>query len=451
MKLVLKIFNLVYIVLAAVACVALLTKPLVAINADVNVPKEQVTQFLLPNLEDQGVTEEDLNQALTPSLNEKGMFNLKLDVNVPAASLFIKDSKQITEDLTKQISDSVDDLVNRLNPTIKELAKIIAKKEGGKAIKESIADQIKITNPEGDTAAIMEQAGITDDYIEDMTGTVLDALLGTPTEEPVKNVGELMDKIDNNIDDICGKLAAAGVEGYPTDPVERQEKVDAMKGDIEEQLQTALQEAQLCDDKGEIKNIDVAIEDLLVSLLDQLMGSETSEEPTKALILRADDGAEQESKLNAKIREFLNKKIEEFNIKGIVEQYWFVPAIFAGVLMLPWIIFILITAIRTLRKKCWTKSWVIFTFAIIQVVLGVVLYLITTKFIGQMLEIIPLPENPAIEIIKNSTLGIQTCTFIPSIIYLAMIPLTIVYMILAHKVKRDYKEEKRAKKNKMPA
>lgn len=446
MKLVLKIFNLVYIVLAAVACVALLTKPLVAINADVNVPKEQVTQFLLPSFEDQGITEKDLNQALIPSLNEKGMFNLKLDVNVPAASLFIKDSKQITEDLTKQIGDSVNDLITRLNPTIKELAKLIAKKEGGKAIKESIADQIKITNPEGDTAAIMEQAGITDDYIENMTGTVLDALLGTPTEGPVQNVGELMSKIDNNIDDICEKLAATGVEGYPTDPVERQEKVDAMKGDIEVQLQAALEDAQLCDADGNIKDIDGAIEDLLVSFLDQLMGEGSSEddpeEVSKALIKRADNGTEEESKLNAKIREYLNKKIEEFNINGIVEQYWFVPAIFAGVLMLPWIIFILITAIRTLRKKCWTKSWVIFTFAIIQVVLGVVLYLITTKFIGQMLEIIPLPEHPAIEIIKNSTLGIQTCTFIPSIIYLAMIPLTIVYMILAHKVKKDYKQKK---------
>ena len=178
------------------------------------------------------------------------------------------------------------------------------------------------------------------------------------------------------------------------------------------------------------------------------MKENEEEKIEKRLIMRAEGSEEEEeSKLNAKIREILNKKIEEFNIKGILEQYWFIPLVFTGVLVLPWAIFIIITIFRSLRKsKCWTKSWVIFTFAILQVILGIVLYLATAKFMSQILGIIPLPENPAIEIIKQSTLIVETSSFIPSILYLVMIPLSIVYIILAHKVKKQYKAEKRAKK-----
>lgn len=450
MKLVLKIFNLAYIVLAAVACVALLTAPIVQIDASIRAPKEQAVELIYPMFEGQGIEKADFEVAFEKSLDENKTIGFDLNLSLPATSTISKDASEITKSLTDQVNTTVDQIVKNLNPTVKELAKLIAKKAGKDAIKDSIAKQIDTTNP-GQSAQIMQDCGITDEYIDNMTEDVLNSLLGNEEEgvEAVKTVDELMDRIDGNISDVCHKLSEGEVAGYEPDGLD--EKIASMNDDIEKQLKDALLEAKLCDEDGNINDVDAAIDELLATFLDGLMNGDSSSDPaTKAAPIRvlADDGSEeQESKLNAKIREFLTQKIEEFNINGIVEQFWFVPLIITFGLMLPWLIFILITLIRTLRKKkVWTKSWVIFVFAILQVVFGLALYIATASFTTQILDIIPLPDNPAIEIVRASSLSIQTSTFIPSILYLVMIPMTIVYMVLAHKVKKDYKSEKKGKK-----
>ena len=72
--------------------------------------------------------------------------------------------------------------------------------------------------------------------------------------------------------------------------------------------------------------------------------------------------------------------------------------------------------------------------------------MVTTKFIGKILEVISLPEDSPAALLNNASLSVQTSSFIPSILYLVMIPLTIVYIILAHRVKKQHKIEKKERK-----
>ena len=272
MKLVLKIFNLVYIVLAAVACVALFTTPLVAIDASLSFSKQQVTDFAYPNFESSIPNREDFDNAFNKSLDENGRFVMKLNVNIPAGTALSKDPKGLGNYVSDQVSKNTEELIQKLNPTVKELAKLIAKKEGHESIKNSIASEIELTNP-GKSAQIMEECGINDTYIDGITEHVMDALLGTDTTEPVENIDQLMTVISSDVTDVCRKLSAGNVPGY--EPATLDDKIAKMNSSIKTDLQKSLQDAKLCDENGKILDPDAVIEELLASVIDGLLdGSE---------------------------------------------------------------------------------------------------------------------------------------------------------------------------------
>lgn len=120
---------------------------------------------------------------------------------------------------------------------------------------------------------------------------------------------------------------------------------------------------------------------------------------------------------------------------------------------LPWLLFALVTLIRTLRpKKCWTKVWIVFVFAFLELVLGAVLT-IGLKYAFPMLK--PMLINlitqgdatsPFASILGGLNLNIQFGCYWASLVYVGMIPLTIIYMIIAHGVKKEFKEFKKQKK-----
>lgn len=454
MKLILRIFNLVYIALAAVACVALFTKPLVAINAGLALEKQDVSNLLYDSFSDQ-VSEEDFGKAIEKSLDEDGKLRLSIKLEIPSTAVITKDSKAITNDLTEQLNDTVNDVVDKLNGTIKELAKIMAKDAGKEAIRDSIAEQI---GGESEAAKqTMIEHGITDEYLDDMTTKIMDSLLGENGAEKVETVDELMAVITPNISEIVGMLGS-GENPLPDFEGDPEAKTAEMTDEIKEELEKALEENHLLVD-GKIVDMDQAIDDFLADFIDQLLGEggedgskegEKAPEETPAALRRLivrEGEEEKESKLKQKIRDLLNQKIEELNINEYVEQFWYAPLIFTGLLVFPWALFIIVTIIRTIRKsKCWTKPWVVFFFAFLQVIFGIALYLVTTKFIGKILEVISLPEDSPAALLNNASLSVQTSSFIPSILYLVMIPLTIVYIILAHRVKKQHKIEKKERK-----
>ena len=181
-----------------------------------------------------------------------------------------------------------------------------------------------------------------------------------------------------------------------------------------------------------------------------------------ARVQKADEQAGQSAdRVTEKVESVIYKLIpfDEFYEKDL-SIGGYAPLILFGLMllgMLPWLLFILVSLIRTIRPhKCWTKTWIIFVFAFLELILGVGLTFglkfampFITETVGK-LEVVGATETAAAKTFNDLATGlnasIKTSAYIPSIIYLAFIPLSIVYAIVRHSVKVDYKEYKREKK-----
>lgn len=188
------------------------------------------------------------------------------------------------------------------------------------------------------------------------------------------------------------------------------------------------------------------VQDAIATLLDEMLnGGSTSGGGSRAVRARADELTSESSEKDLRnvLAEFVNKYlplevIESASAKvGNKAAYILVGvvAIFAA----PWIWFAFITLIRTLRrKKVWTRTAIIFVWAIPQVILGLVL----TYGMKYGLQI----AADKIEALKKFAdmidLNVKFSCLIPSFIYLGMIPFTIFYLIVAHPVKTEYKLER---------
>lgn len=148
------------------------------------------------------------------------------------------------------------------------------------------------------------------------------------------------------------------------------------------------------------------------------------------------------------IRKVLENYIYKYIPKASIESFSAKigtkgPLILLGVwlmFLLPWAWFALVTLIRTLSpRKIWTRTGIIFFWAIPQVILGFVL----TYGLKYGLQI----AGDKVAIIKQIAdqigLNAKFSCLVPSFIYLIMIPVTIIYLILAHPFKFQYKFEKR--------
>lgn len=463
MKLVLKIFNLVYLVLAAVAITSFCTKPYIEINGGYKVQGEQIAEFLPPEIETY------LNKDEIKEIIDEKEVKVNLNISVPAKIVFnFKDKEATTNTINEMIENTVSGTMNELKPVIHDLAEAIAKKVANSLIYQAIekyADQYK--NPTiSDTGLALEQAGIDAVYIETFTEEVFETL-----QSGDATIDSVMVIVDSKMVDVVAKLEAAEVIPAGSGL----ELGSDTSAQIREEMTESFKSMGICDEDGNITDIDKAMENLLAGLIDSLIqegeteqkeeGGEVPEQkpaeekpaeepPTeepgkKHTVYRGEpageDVEEAEDELTIKIRQLIDKYIADIDIPGYVTEYGLYIFIATLFLMLPWAILAVVSIIRIIRpKKCWVKTWYVFVFAFEQLLLGVVITIATAKFLPQIANIIPLGDLK--EVLNSLSLTVKTSSFIPSVLYLAMIPFTLIYMILAHKVKKQYKEEKREKK-----
>lgn len=199
-----------------------------------------------------------------------------------------------------------------------------------------------------------------------------------------------------------------------------------------------------------------SVDDALSKLIEQMLGgggSSEGGEGEKGELSKAKFRAEGESQkatqeeLEAAIKEYLYKLLPLDSIYSFTEtadQYsTYVVLGVIGLMVFPWALFALVTLIRTLRKKkVWTKPWIVFVFAFLQVIFGVVLTYGTKYAMPLISKYVPQVG----QVLEDTGLGvmIKTGCLIPSFIYLGFIPFTIVYICFAHRLKVEYKLEKRA-------
>lgn len=439
MKLLLKILNLVYLVIAAVAITCFCTKPYIEINGGYKVQGEQIAEFL-PSEVESYLTKEEIKEII----DEKEV-KVTLNLAIPAKLVFnFKDKEATTNTINEMIDTTVENTVNELKPTIHDLSVAISKKVANSIIYQAIekyTEQYK-TDPElTDVGEALVEAGIDGPYIENFTEQVYQKL-----SEDGATIDSVMTVVSYQLTDVVSKL-----ESNEIIPAGSGAELTAEStAEIKNEMETYFKEFGICDEEGNILDVDKAMESLLCGLLDQLIkpDGEGEGEGESKLVLRGEptkeDVEETESELTIKVRQLIHKYVDDINIPGYVTDYGLYIFIATMFLILPWAILALVSFIRTLRRKCWVKSWYVFTFASIQLILGVVLTVATTNFLPKIASVLPLGSLN--EVLNSLTLSVKTSSFIPSILYLAMIPFTIVYVIFAHKVKKNYKAEKRARK-----
>ena len=439
MKIVVKIFNVIYLVFAAVAITCFCTQPYISIHGGYNLKGEQIAQVLPPEIE-QYLTKEEVKTII-----DAREVKVNLNLEVPAKLVFSFNDKAATEETIQGMIDkTVNDTVTELQPTIHDLAEAIAKKTASKLIFSAIEDYVDMfKKPElTDTGAVLVEAGIDEGYITNFTDEVYTKLTDDgATMQNIENV------VSAHAEDVVDKLVNSGA----IEP----EDAEAMKQQMDEELSKNLEESfkeyGICDEDGNITDIDAAINTLLISLLDSMIkeGDEEGGEPeTKAFVLRASeqDVEDTQTELTKRIRTLINQYVDQFGLPQYVSNYGLYILIVTLFLMLPWALLGIVAFIRILRpKKCWIKPWFVFVFASIQLLLGVVLTLATSFFLPNIINLLPL-GGEFVDVLNSLSIVIKTSSFIPSIFYLIMIPMGIVYAVFRHKVKKQYKADKAARK-----
>lgn len=394
MKLVLKIFNAVYLVLAAVAITCFLTRPYIDLKGGYTLKPDNITS-LVKDSAGGDINEEEVREIVKDKTID---ITLQAKVEVKYVLNFT-DKDGLKNSIAVPFDEIKAKVITDATPILKDVVKKVATNVAKKVIKQSVEEKILEVRPSADTADLMSKAGLDDQYFSDFA----DQVYAKATEENPTIDKIMTDVVEGKMIEVATKLRdSAGM----TEFIDPTEMGGEMSLKVKDQMKAKFIENKFCDADGNIVNI--------------------------------------EEKIKSELTDKLNKTIDEYATSfSSYSLYYFIALI---AFILPWAALAIFSIIRIIRrKKVWVKSWYVFAFASIQLILGVVLTIATSKFLPQIANVLPMEDFK--DVLSSLTLDVKTSSFLPSILYLAMIPLTIVYMILAHRVKKNYKlEKKEAKK-----
>lgn len=517
-KIIVRIFNLVFLVAAAMSIVSFLTKPLVSLKVSVSIPATQITSMIpaeeeTPSKshiyrEDPAPAEDyDLAELLTEeNLQKAGIDDLALtfDISITpdnAKTYFDLQNNYsiLAKAVDEFIANFIDDAYQYFSDIMVAVTKIVAKEVISDQVKDQIKDQLEKSGADGDAENIFATSGceekvdqlvdkVVDKFAEgnvpisDLAATITDdeecGVKGILTSLKESNVPGF-EEVDVNMvkaEDIQGPMTDAlkavpglveertklDADGNPILDADGNEVKELIVTDITTALITIIENASgiasdtASESEEKIENGEV-VEEEKPDTMEHPEKPEVPEEPAEKSVraIMRDESAPAETSKEEELKEKVTKFIKSlipFDIDNIdYSAGGVMPYVLLGVILLgifPWALFAVLTIIRTIRKrKCWTKPWIIFVLGFAQLILGVVITLVfkygtpmIMKFAGSA---IPAEYEP---LLGGLNVAFQTAAFVPSIIYLAMIPVTIVYMIFAHGVKKEFKQFKRDKK-----
>lgn len=395
MKIVIKILNLVYLAIAAVAITCFLTKPYIDIDGGYKLQPSQITQMVKDSGKND-IDEEEIKEIVgETSVDVK----VKAKVEVKYVLKFT-DKEGLKNSIAVPLEDTKADVQNQIEPILKKVVKKTAINITKKVVREAIENKILELRPGSDAKLIMDTAGLTDNYFETFANDVFQ-YVEESTDITVSDV--MTNKVAGKMLEVTTMLKENGGMGEITD-------VSLIANQMTEKIETEMKakflENDFCDETYKIRPIY--------------------------------------QKINEKVKEKLDTTVDEFSTSFSKYSLYYFIALVAFIA--PWLALAIISIIRIIRrKKCWVKSWYVFAFAAVQLLSGIVLTIAATKFLPNVAGVLPLEDfKEVLGSLSFSTL--VTSSFIPSILYLALIPFTIVYMIVAHRTKKNYKKEKREAK-----
>lgn len=392
MKLFLKIFNVVYLAIAAIAICCFLTQPYIDLKGSYNLEPANITS-MVKEAAGKDITEQEIQAIVGDTA-----IGIDIQAKVEAKYVFnFNDKETLKNSIVVPFDNTKQKVMTDLSPIVENAVERTARNIAKKVIIQSVEQKIAELSPETDVQKAMSDANLDDAYFESFAGEVY-------AEATKENA--TIDKVNDNV--VSGKMIdiskrLAEQAGLP-EFADTTKIGGEMSAQVKEQMKSKFIENEFCDSEGNIVNIKEKIR------------------------------SEIQSKLNLSVDEYATS-FSEYSL------YYFIVM---WALIAPWLALAIFSIIRIIRrKKVWVKTWYLFVFASIQLILGVGLTIAVNNFLPKIAGVLPLGDFQ--DVLSTLKLSVVTSSFIPSILYLVMIPLVIVYTVFAHKAKKQYKREKKAK------
>lgn len=453
MKSVIRIFNLIIMAVSGLAAALLFINSTLTFNSRISFDNEFINNYFStvvekinqptqsetdPVLKEPFINEINVTKILgTDHVNLKVQFDLSFsEIN----TLMGKRDKELVnqELLDKNLSSIFADLHEAVNIlteyTARTALRSVAKKEIYKQVRKSLED----TGYPSTATDIMDEVGMNDNYFRGFAKTLYDAANipdnpSTAKEDDGCSVNKFVQTIKLQLEDVLDE-ADKITNGH----VNKEAMLN--NPDLDNELRngfiSVITAADLIQSDGEtfVKMEKAAYVFLAKILKEQLSSTVSPGELEPQAGESREAYAERLSKLYAhSMLPDVFYTIIDYSSLGL----------FIGVIVFAaiWAILIVITLIRTFSSK---KPWTIFgpwfwIVGSLQVVLGLALtifckfYLPSMSFMQRALEGSP---------IKSLAVAPRTSMLIPSMIFLGMIVFAIVYTIIAHPVKKEYKDSK---------
>lgn len=493
MKTVLRIFNIILIALSAVAISFIVFTPLLEMNVNYTVQTtdlENVFKGKLGEGED-SISEEELHDIIVSETHGDGIkFSLSLKLERDG----LKKMRDGTNDdrlnalrdvVFKPVIQQVIDN-EEIKGVVNSLAKTMAKKMAKKTLKEQIRDNL-LSEEDKANENFLNEIGLTDEFLDQQTETIYNALTGNggETKATVDGVADAIISVLENTMDVFVQAAADNPEyaeyGVDGENYKSDEELQSMKEEITSQLENMLVENNLAETDPETGETTIlSVDEALAMIIEQMMNqggsgdssssgsSEPEPEPEPSIILRhyentstSTSQSEEEKQvddnkktLSEVITEAAWKTINDNVFKdentkktiadslgytakyGVIAEY-----VFMGM----WAILAIFAFIKIFAKKkpyvymgfFWWLAIVIF--GLIELAFGAMLFI--QPILGALKSVVSLPEA-----LLSLDFSLYSCFSICWICNTVLFFFSIAYAIIGHKVKVNYKVEKRAAK-----
>ena len=432
MKLIIRIFNIVFMAISAAAIILLFAAPAINVGVNYKVTAEQIeTIFKQTSSSADEDTKKiiesiDIPEALGGESIDVGL-SLRLTSKALARSVngdykTVIDEEFVDPNVQGLIDSLTDPLHKIVKGVIKQLLPSILIEELDKLIEENKGEETR------SAAELREFAGLNNAYFKQLSEILFNAL-----DRDDATVDSLSTVLFDELSAAVNKLRDADL-GFEMPEID-----STYKSSLTATLESVLDEIGLLKEDGEhIYSLNVIIDGTIVNLIEQSKSESGSGSASGETM--EEKAARLEPVLSDLIKSFLTEDV--YNTIGkVLAIIFFVLIGFAAI----WAFLFIYTLFRTIfaSKKFYTFTGPLFWIAgVIQLVLGVGITIATSiilngNYLSQM-------GGEAAEFAKNLSISIITSFFVPSIFVLLMFPLSITYGVFKHKYKKQLKAERLA-------
>ena len=418
MKLMLRIFNLVFIGLCATALILLFTLPSFSLYSNVGIDVKKISSFVP---ETKYTKDLDISKMIgTDTIYVEIEFSLSVgDLN----KAMHNDRDTINKEL---LENNITEIATMLQEPIDNITEYVVRTAVKSLIQDLITQQVKSSiDAAGGTQKpedIMDEVGLNDLYFTRFA----DALY-TAADSDDSSLAKLTDVVYNQIDDAISKAG------------EIQEGIDisgfdaSYKEDIKNQMTDIFDELNITKEGGKLEKIsELSYIYFTKYIKDQLNGKVTDNS-----VLNKKDTEDNKQYSTRMINIYVQTLMPDmfYTVVSYICLGLFIGLFVFGVI---WLFLLLITALKSLTGKPWTFFGPLFWIAgILEIIFGVGIT-VFCKFILPKIEIDmgSIPINTFAIAPRTYALGL-------SIVFLVMVVLMIPYTIFKIDAKKQVKEAKK--------